>query len=78
MNPAPVPFESLWTANEVKAYLNCSRTTVYTWAEAGTLPSLRIGGLLRFDPAAVRRWALGDSPGRPATVTPIRSAKVTP
>ena len=69
-SPAPVPFENLWDSKAVMAYLKCGKSTVYQWAEAGTLPSMRIGGLLRFDPEVVRRWARGELP--PAKVTPIR------
>jgi len=54
------PTEPLWTWREVAAYLRASRSWVYKAAEANTLPSLRIGGLLRFDPAAVRAFARGE------------------
>jgi excisionase family DNA binding protein len=63
-------FESLWDANDVAAYLKCSRSLVYQKAEAGLLPSLRIGGLLRFDQGQVRRWALGKTES--ARVLPLR------
>jgi excisionase family DNA binding protein len=72
MNP-PVnnaQLESLWTAVEVAAYLRASRSWVYQHAEDGTLPSMRIGGLLRFEPDAVRRWARGEQ--RDAKVIPLR------
>lgn len=49
--------ENLWNAMDVARYLKASRSWVYQKAEAGLLPSLRIGGLLRFEPAAVRTWA---------------------
>jgi len=65
---APGAWESLWDANDVAAYLKASRSWVYQKAEAGLLPSLRIGGLLRFNPEAVRAWAHG----KPAPVVPIR------
>jgi excisionase family DNA binding protein len=57
MNPEP-----LWTWREVADYLRASRSWVYKAADAGTLPSLRIGGLLRFDPAMVRAFARGEQP----------------
>ena len=56
----PVAFEALWTASDVARYLQAGRSTVYQWAEAGVLPSQRIGGLLRFDPERVRQWARGE------------------
>jgi excisionase family DNA binding protein len=50
--------EPLWTVAQVAAYLQASRSWVYHQSECGRLPSLRIGGLLRFSPAAVRAYAL--------------------
>jgi excisionase family DNA binding protein len=52
--------ETLWDANDVARYLRVSRSWVYHRAEAGQLPLRRIGGLLRFDPAAIREFAVGD------------------
>jgi excisionase family DNA binding protein len=45
---------ALWDANDVARYLKVSRSWVYHRAEAGLLPYLRVGALLRFEPAAVR------------------------
>ena len=56
--PALVPMETLWDANDVAAYLKVSRSWVYQRAEAGQLPYLRVGGLLRFDPESVRAFIL--------------------
>lgn len=52
--------EPLWDASDVAAYLKVSRSWVYHRAESGELPCLRIGGLLRFDPPAVRAYACGE------------------
>jgi excisionase family DNA binding protein len=60
MSPQPSPAESLWTANDVASFLRVSRSWVYHRAEAGELPCLRIGGLVRFDPDAIRRFARGE------------------
>ncbi len=51
--------EALWDANDVASYLKASRSWVYQKAEAGLLPCLRIGGLLRFDPVVIRAFAGG-------------------
>jgi excisionase family DNA binding protein len=51
--------EPLWDANDVARYLKVSRSWVYQRAEAGLLPYLRVGGLLRFNPSAVRIFTLG-------------------
>jgi excisionase family DNA binding protein len=50
----------LWDANDAARYLKVSRSWVYQRAEAGVLPCLRVGGLLRFDPATVRAFARGE------------------
>jgi excisionase family DNA binding protein len=66
------PEWELWTWREVARALKVSRSWVYAKAETGELPSLRVGGLLRFDPAAVRRFVT--TPARDATVLPLRSS----
>ena len=48
--------EPLWTVREAAAFLRLGRNTVYEWAAAGKLPSLRLGSRVRFEPAALRRW----------------------
>ena len=59
-DPPSAPSRSdhqLWDANDVASYLKVSRSWVYHRAEAGQLPHLRVGGLLRFDPTTVRAFA---------------------
>ena len=48
----------LWTWREVARALKVSRSWIYARAESGELPSLRIGGMLRFDPVAIQHFAL--------------------
>ena len=62
--------EPLWTAKEVAAYLNVSRQTVYNCTLDGRLPGLRVGGLWRYEPAAVRAYARGEAPPA-STVVPF-------
>jgi excisionase family DNA binding protein len=69
-NPTTPAAEGLWTARDVAGYLKASRSWVYQKAEAGLLPSLRIGGFLRFEPEAVRAWA--HRQGTAAPVIPMR------
>ena len=57
---APQVFEPLWNASDVARQLNVSRAWVYMHAEAGTLPSVRIGGLRRFLPEAIRAYVRGE------------------
>lgn len=60
MNQLP---DTLWDARDVAQYLKVSRSWVYHQAEAGLLPCLRLGGLLRFDPATIRAFAHRDAAG---------------
>jgi excisionase family DNA binding protein len=55
--PATPEGDDLWDANDVARYLKVSRSWVYHRAEAGQLPHLRVGGLLRFDADVVRAFA---------------------
>lgn len=60
--PASLRLQSasgLWDANDVATYLRVSRSWVYHRAECGELQCLHVGGLIRFDPEAVRAFALG-------------------
>ncbi len=50
----------LWDANDVARYLRVSRSWVYHRVDAGQLPSLRVGGLVRFDPDVVQAFARGE------------------
>src|SRR6266496_4016885 len=53
--------DQLWDANDVARFLKVSRSWVYHRAEAGLLPLWRVGGLLRFKPAAIRAFATGEA-----------------
>ena len=54
---------TLWDVRDVAQYLKASVSWVYKAAERRELPCIRVCGLLRFDPAAVRAFALGTSEG---------------
>ena len=53
--------QTLWDVRDVAGYLKASVSWVYKAAERGDLPCIRIGGLLRFDAAAIRAFAGGAS-----------------
>jgi excisionase family DNA binding protein len=67
----------LWDANDVARYIKASRSWVYHQAEAGNLPHLRIGALLRFDPEAVKSFAHGqaDRGGKVLSMRPRTDAE---
>jgi excisionase family DNA binding protein len=54
--------EPLWDAKDVATFLKVSRSWVYQRAEAGELPCVRIGALLRFDPEKIRAYGRGEKP----------------
>ena len=54
--------DTLWTAREAAQFLNCSESYVYKAAERDLLPTIRIGRMLRFNPAAVRTFATATRP----------------
>ncbi len=58
MNPAE-DFRSspphLWTTADLARFLVCSERNILLLRSKG-LPSVRVGGLVRFDPKAVRDW----------------------
>lgn len=51
--------DSLWTVSDVMAYLKASQSWVYGKVADGSLPALRVGGLLRFKSSTVIAWAEG-------------------
>jgi excisionase family DNA binding protein len=48
--------ERLVTARELGEQLGFSAGTIVDWAEAGKIPSFKIGGRLRFRPSEVEPW----------------------
>lgn len=52
---AQEPPGDVWTIEDVRQYFKVSRTTIYEWMEQG-LPSVKIGGSLRFDKLDVLAW----------------------
>jgi len=70
--------EALWTPQQVAEYLKVSRSWVYQKAETGLIPVIRLPGssLLRFEPEAIRAFALGK--WEPVKVIPFRSVSSRP
>mgnify|MGYP001569927594 CR=1 FL=1 len=50
--------DTLWTVADVARFAKTSRSWVYQHAAAGTIPCLKVGGLLRFDPKALKKFFL--------------------
>jgi excisionase family DNA binding protein len=68
MDPAQDLSETLWDARDVARYLKVSRSWVYQKAEAGLLPYLKVGGLVRFVPGRIRQFALATAGGPGAAI----------
>lgn len=45
-----------WSAPELAKLLGCTGKHIYALAKSGRLPHLRIGTMIRFDPAATADW----------------------
>ena len=60
MNTVEIMRIRLWDARDVARFLKASRNWVNLQAEIGKIPSVRIGGLLRFDPEKIKAIARGD------------------
>ena len=52
--------KALWDARDVATFFKASRNWVYQQAELGKIPCVRIGGLLRFDPARIKAMGSGE------------------
>jgi excisionase family DNA binding protein len=50
----------LWDVIQVAEFMNVSRSWVYQRVEAGLLPHVRLGGLVRFEPEAVKKFVRHD------------------
>ena len=47
---------NLLTVKNICEMLAVKKSTVYVWANSGSMPSFRINGILRFDPEEVKQW----------------------
>jgi excisionase family DNA binding protein len=46
----------LLTVQDISKQLQVKSSTLYAWVAQGKIPSLKINGLIRFDPHAIDRW----------------------
>jgi excisionase family DNA binding protein len=53
---------SLLKVVDVARFLALSGTQIYRLAEANTIPCIRIGGSVRFDPVVLARWLRAKQP----------------
>ncbi|MGB6133304.1 MAG: helix-turn-helix domain-containing protein [Acidobacteriaceae bacterium] len=45
-----------WSAPELARLIGCTGKHIYALAKSGRMPHLRIGGMVRFDPATTAEW----------------------
>jgi excisionase family DNA binding protein len=50
----------LWDVNQVAEVMNVSKSWVYQRVEMGLIPHVRLGGLVRFEPEAIRKFVRHD------------------
>jgi excisionase family DNA binding protein len=55
--PTLKPNERLWNMEEAMEYLGVSRSAFYRLMAIENLPSLKVGGKLRFIPEQLQAWA---------------------
>jgi excisionase family DNA binding protein len=46
----------LLTIRDLAKELQIKSSTLYAWVAQGKIPSLKINGLIRFDPSTIDRW----------------------
>jgi excisionase family DNA binding protein len=55
--------DSLWDVDDAASFLKVSKSWIYQASASGTLPCIRIGALIRFEPGALRSWLRGETAG---------------
>lgn len=45
-----------WVARRLGLSEKSGKLTIYQWARAGKIPSVRLGNLVRFDPERIQAW----------------------
>lgn len=80
MSATAVDIRRILTAPQVARLLGLSRETIYAACRRGEIPHVRIGRLVRFDAATIRRWKKGlhsvhATITNPETQDPINQAR---
>ena len=53
---AHTPMNSYWDIRQLSVYLHVKPSTLYSWAEQGRIPCLKIHGLVRFRRDDIEHW----------------------
>lgn len=54
-----MPDEQMMSIRDVADFLKLNQTTVYAWAQQGTLPGYKLGRTWRFRPSEIEAWLEG-------------------
>lgn len=46
----------LMTIEQLSELISVKKKTIYDWTHRGTIPCVKVGRLLRFDPNEIERW----------------------
>jgi excisionase family DNA binding protein len=68
--PKQAQGDGLWDVATACRFLGVSSSWLYHRAAAGTIPCIRVGHNLRFDPEALRAWVRGERRG--GRVVPLK------
>jgi len=56
LSEAGAPEDAAWSVSVAAQYLGISPKTLYKWAADATVPSIKLGGRLRFSPSELAAW----------------------
>ena len=56
--------EQALTVEQLAALLQCSKKALYKMVQRGTLPSFRLGSMVRLDPEVTAQWLRSRSIGK--------------
>ena len=56
--------EQALSVEQLAALLQCSKKAVYKMVQRGTLPSFRVGSMVRLDPDVTAQWLRSRSVGK--------------
>lgn len=56
---------NLVTIKELSEFLKVKSSTLYSWVHSGTIPFIKLNGLLRFDMDEITKWVESSKPVLP-------------
>ncbi len=66
----------LWDAADVAAYMKVSRSWIYMRVEAGLIPHIRIGNLIRFEPETLKEFLNRERLSATGAAARVRAVRV--